>query len=293
MADKGIQVLLLPERRRFAGQWPSKACAVKLRRMSESSATPGETAQLQRHFQCLPAPWAMAAICRQAEYGDAADRLWLRADPIHLQVEMRGARVMAWDTLQLSRDDTQAILAALRPVFGDAGYTFTEAAGGYFYISMPSASPVPDFTPAPEMLGADLYGNLPEDRKWMALFNECQVILHNHPFNQDRQRRGLPSINGLWFWGRGVLPQALKHPFRQIDSTAHDLRALAAFTDSGQAPERGNTLLDCRHIRDWPQVEDCLPAEGGFQLDFSDGSIWHWQPGYRWYFWRHNSFGFN
>lgn len=293
MADNGIQVLLLPERCRFAGQSPSKACAAKLQRMRGSSATAGETAQLQRHFQCLPAPWAMAALCRQAEYGDAADRLWLRADPIHLQVEMRGARVMAWDTLQLSLGDSDAILTAMRPVFGDAGYAFSKSADGFFYLGMPPASPLPDFTPAPDILGMDLFSVLPSDKKWAALFNECQIILHNHPFNLDRQRRGLPAINGLWFWGRGVLPQALKHPFRHIDSTAHDLRVLAACADADPASERMNTLIDCRHIRDWSQVENCLPADGRFQLDFSDGRIWHWQPRYRWHFWRHSAFGFD
>ena len=293
MAIRPLQVFLLPERRRFAGQSTGKLWRNRFARMVESQSMAGETAQLQRHFQCLPRQWAMAALCRQAECGDAGGRLWLRADPIHLQVEMRGARVMAWDTLQLSRDDSEAILTALRPVFGDAGYAFTAGAEGFFYISMPPASPLPDFTPAPEILGADLYANLPSDRKWTALFNECQVILHNHPFNLDRQRRGLATVNGLWFWGQGVLPQTLKHPFRHIESIAHDVRVLAAFADPGSASERMNTLIDCRHIRDWSQVQSCLPATGSFQLDFSDGHIWHWQPGYRWHFWRRSGFGFD
>ena len=293
MTSQSQRVFLLPERRRFAGQSAGRQWCKRFARMVESRGASGETAQLQRHFQCLPSPWAMAAICRQAEFGDASDSLWMRADPIHLRIEMRGARVMAWDTLQVSEQDSRAMFNALRPVFGDAGYVLSQGVRGCFYIKITRGTPVPEFAPAPEILGSDLYAILPDDRKWTALFNECQVILHNHPMNADRIRDGKLAINGLWFWGQGVLPEALRHGFIKVVSEANDLQALAAFVGVDPASERKNTLIDCRHIRDWSLLESCLPADDGFLLDFSDGTIWNWQQPFKWYFWRRNSFGFS
>lgn len=288
-----LQVFLLPERRRFAGQSPSAYWAKRMSRMSQCQSGSGETAQLQRHFTCVPNTWAMAALCRQAEFGDASDNLWLRADPIHLQVEMRGARIMAWDTLRLSERDSLAIVNAIRPIFGDAGYGFEQSSDGFFYIKITRGTPVPDFVPAPEVLGADLFSILPNDKKWTALFNECQVILHNLSLNDERIRQGQLAVNGLWFWGLGRMPLQLKHPFLKITSNACDLNALAAFPDEPHALERKCNLVDCRHIRQWSEAEAKLPFKESFQLDFSDGTIMNWQPKFNWYFWRKRSIGFS
>lgn len=296
MAIQPQRVFLLPERRRFAGQSPGIRFGKRFARMVESLGVPGETAQLQRHFQCLPSPWAMAALCRQAEFGDASDGLWMRADPIHLRIEMRGARVMAWDTLQISEQDSLAMFNALRPVFGDAGYVLSQGVGGGFYIKIARGTPVPEFTPAPEILGSDLYAILPDDRKWTALFNECQIILHNHPVNDNRMLQGLMPVNGLWFWGPGALPQKLRHPYGEIASNAWDLKALAAFpvdevdVDDARA---ARVLVDCRQMRHWPEIEALLPFHESFRLDFSDGAAWDWKPPFKWYFWRRNSFDFS
>jgi hypothetical protein len=35
--------------------------------------------------------------------------------------------------------------------------------------------------------------------------NEIQMLLHEHPVNDVRQRRGRPVINSLWFWGFGAI----------------------------------------------------------------------------------------
>ena len=261
--------------------------------MNQCQSVSGETAQLQRHFKCVPDPWAMAALCRQAEFGDASDGLWLRADPIHLQVEMRGARVMAWDTLKLAEPESLAIENAIRPLFGDAGYGFERSSDGFFYIKIARGTPIPEFLPAPEILGADLFSILPHDKKWTALFNECQVILHNLPLNVERIRKGQFAINGLWFWGLGRMPLQVRHPFMKITSIAGDLNALAAFPLEFHASERISSLVDCRQIRQWSEAEAKLPLKESFQLDFSDGTILSWQPQYKWYFWRNRSIGFS
>lgn len=39
------------------------------------------------------------------------------------------------------------------------------------------------------------------------LMTELQMLLHDHPVNESRARRGLPAINAIWIWGQGVVAE--------------------------------------------------------------------------------------
>lgn len=290
-AETAEVVLLLPENRRFAGQDFSPAFGAKARRFKQDMRIAGETAQLQRHFQCLPASWPMAALCRQADSGDAGNSRWLFADPIHLQMEMRDARVMAWDNLAVSADECKAMLSALTDIFGAAGLEPSLAPDRRLYLRALPGVALPEFMPAPDVLGRSLSDILPEDRRWAALFNECQVMLYNHPLNVERQRRGQAGINGLWFWGQGVLPTVIYHGFSRIESEAGDIRALARHGRQRNGCADA-VLLDLRHERDWKRVEAVFNPAHETVFDFADGTHWLWKPDYRWRFWRRTSVGF-
>jgi hypothetical protein len=41
------------------------------------------------------------------------------------------------------------------------------------------------------------------------LMTELQMLLHDHPVNESRARRGLPAINAVWVWGQGEVPESL------------------------------------------------------------------------------------
>jgi hypothetical protein len=288
-------VILLPEKRRFAGQVFSSAFKKLSKKMQVNSPLAmGEIAQLKRHFHLTPDGWPLAALCREAEFGDAADFQWLRADPVYLQAEMHGARIMAWDNLALSGNQQVQILSALRPVFGDFGFEFSASNNGYFYLRALHGSPIPAFTAAPDLLGCDLSEHMPTERKWLAIFNECQIILHNHPLNVERARIGQVPINGLWFWAQGVLPSAIQHDFVDICSDTNDIKALAEFTKQQQGNQHNNSQLkDLRSVRDWREVEAVFNAYSECLFDFADGMQWQWKPSYSWYFWRNKSLLFN
>src|SRR5690606_32488012 len=102
MAEAAATVLLLPERRRFAGQ----AIAADIGRLladgeHPADGTPGEAAQLQRWFDLLPRGLPVAALTRAGDADDAHLHAWLRADPCWVRAEMTGARVMAISELGL------------------------------------------------------------------------------------------------------------------------------------------------------------------------------------------------
>ena len=291
MAVSPQRVLLLPERRYFTGQGFSPVVYGQVRRFSHEQGIAGETAQLQRHFQCMPASWPMAALCRQQAAGDATDSCWLFADAIHLQMEMRDARIMGWDNLDVTDAECHAMAMALAPVFNDSGLELLMSSELRLYVRTASDTILPEFMPAPDMLGRTLSDHLPGDRMWSALFNECQIILYNHPLNVERQRGGKATINGLWFWGQGQRPAEVRHAFGQIESQAADILALA---HHGQTKPEASlaTLFDLRQARDWKQVESRFDSTLECLFDFADGTLWRWKPSDRWRFWRRQSLGF-
>ena len=61
----------------------------------------------------------------------------------------------------------------------------------------------------------------------MMSLTEAQVVLHTHPWNEQRTAAGKRAINSLWFWGGGELPQAVHTPHAQVRSREALLQALA------------------------------------------------------------------
>lgn len=292
MTGTGTRILLLPEKRRFAGQLPSAQFVRFGRRFSTEEFEPGETAQLKRHFHCRPeTDWPVAALCRQNERGDAGAAYWLRADPVYLQVEMRGARVMACDGFDLNESELLAIAETLQPVFSEQGIDFHIGSQGFCYLRIREGKPLPSGTPVMDMLGCDITGHLPSDRRWVALFNECQIVLHNHPLNVIRQRNGQLPVNGMWFWGGGIMPESVGHAFKTVNSDDGIVKALSCQTHAEQGSE-DFSLVDLRHSRLWPEIEANFDMHMNTVFDFADGSVWHWRPEWRWHFWKHRSIAF-
>lgn len=287
--------LLLPERRRFAGQpigadlGKALACADRL-----PDGEPGERAQLLRHFELLPRGWPMAAITRQRDAGDAVLHQWLRADPAHVRPDLTGARVLAIGELGLSQAEADELLKPLRPLFGDSGFQLSAPTPARWYVALPVEAKLPAFSPPEAVLGDDLFTHLPDGpdgRRWRALLNEAQVILHNHPVNAARAAAGQPAVNSLCFWGAGRLPDHVRSAATGVVSSEPELLSLAAL--AGLLPPRdGSQLFDLRQLRDWAAVEQRLRpglrelGQDELQLDFADGARWSLRAGQRWRFWR-------
>lgn len=287
--------LLLPERRRFAGQPLAADIGKALARADRMvDGETGERAQLLRHFDLLPRGWPMAAITRERDAGDAALHQWLRADPAHVRPDMNGARVMAIGDLGLSQDEADALARPLRPFFGDTGFQLSTPTPSRWYLALPVEAKLPAFSPPETVLGDDLFSHLPdgpEGRRWRALLNEAQVILHNHPVNAARAAAGKMPVNSLCFWGGGRLPDQVRSGATGVVSSEIELLSLAQLAGLS-TPRDGAQLFDLRQLRDWSAVEQRLRpglAELGrdeLHLDFADGVRWSLRAGQRWRVWR-------
>lgn len=291
-----VLTLLLPERRRFAGQPLGQGAAKALARGDRlPDGEAGERAQLLRHFELLPRGWPMAAISRALDADDAHLHTWLRADPAHVRPDMTGARVLAIGELGLDQDEADELLAPLRSLFGDAGFPISAPVPSRWYLALPREAKLPDF-PLPEaVLGDDLFAHLPdgpEGRRWRALLNEAQILLHNHPLNARRAARGKPPVNSLCFWGAGRLPDRVGCRVAHVAAVEAGLAGLAKLAGVNNDYCRDDLLLDLRWERDWSVVAtallDALATHAGREvlLDFADGARWSLRSGQKWRFWR-------
>lgn len=307
--------LLLPARERFGAQRLGEEAGKRLGRADRTVEAADPAARV---FDILPRGWPVAAATRQRDAGDAAHGAWLRADPVYVRPDINGARLLAYGrALGLSARDSAALLPALRPLFGDAGFPIDAPAPDRWYVALPRETRLPRFVSPEQALGEDLFQHLPvgegpEGRRWRALLSEAQVVLHNHPHNIARAEAGLAPINSLWFWGAGALPDHVNCDYNGVWS---DDEALTAFGEragiaAGPLPPRWDEaagegaaaaadaalLFDLRAQRDLAAVQrDWLQplaqaldrgALARVALRCADGERFELARSQRWRFWR-------
>ena len=293
--------LLLPARSRFpAGALPARV-ATALGRAERSLGTAGESAQLRRHFNVQPAGWSVAALTRQNDAGDAAGGFWLRADPANIVPDMQGARLMASaETLRLEPADVDALLPALQPLFAGFGFQLDAPTPSRWYLRLPDDTPLPEFDEPEVVLGDDLFSHLPEGdngRRWRSLLTESQVLLHQHPWNEQRVAQGKRAVNSLWFWGAGRLPDSVHTAHAQVRSRDALLQGLATLAGVRLGGEQTvDALVDLRQLRSLEQLtgEAISPLLDAIVrgelaellLDFEDGSAYRIVRAQRWRFWK-------
>lgn len=296
--------LLLPARNRFAAAALPADVARAFGQAVRSVHQAGENAQLQRHFTVdgeVGSPLPVAALTRQLDVGDALGQRWLRADPAHMVPDMQGARMMGHgDTLRPDARDAAALLPALQPVFDEHGLQLDAPEPSRWYLRLPEDMALPVFASPDEVLGDDLFAHLPagaEGRPWRALLTEAQVVLHAHPWNQQRIAQGSAPINSLWFWGPGRLPAKVQTAHAQVRSRDALLRGLAQAAGVQLDGEQSvDALVDLRQLRSLQllgsdAIQPLLAAlrRGELQelvLDFEDGVQFRFERAQRWKFWK-------
>jgi hypothetical protein len=162
---------------------------------------------------------------------------------------------------------------------------------------------LPEFAAPEQALGEDLYEHLPQGhdgRRWRALFNEVQVILHQHPVNAERRARGLPPVNSLWLWGGGPLPQRVT---TRLSGVIGDDLLLSALAKRAGIPIQSCDVASVNAARPgwvidlqdqnaeeiaatwWPSLQS-LAKRQSLKLSFASGEQWLHRPWHRLRFWR-------
>jgi 2,3-bisphosphoglycerate-independent phosphoglycerate mutase len=106
----------------------------------------------------------------------------------------------------LSSADSRMLLDALTEQIGDPSVRFYPGRGPHNLMVINSPAFSRPLNPPMELIGEGIRQFMPDGEEFKDLIffmNQSQIILHNHPFNRDRQKQGLDTVNSVWLWGNG------------------------------------------------------------------------------------------
>ena len=291
----------LPEWQNFSPQHPLYRA---LRRAQQLEDTPpGYIDALSASFHYTTASLPVAALTRHWLAGDAGDANWLCADPVWIQPDMTGVRLMAYAQMQLSMEEALRFTETLSPVFAQAGMQLEVSTPEHWHLRLSKDTSVPHFSTPEQALGEDLYTHLPagtEGRRWRVLLNDIQMLLHQHPVNAARRAARKPQVSSVWFWGSGILPAKLHSLFDGVFTEHMLLKALAAHaglshlhcSPKNLASASAGWLIDLHgesmtriECYWWPSLW-ALMRHQTLVLRFASGERWLHQPWHRLRLWR-------
>lgn len=155
-----------------------------------------------------------AAALRKVGAGEMAHGEWICLDPVRWQVSPEGVTLDDPAKLELDATESAVLLAAVQPLFADWGELSASAPGRW---ELQLKKPVTLATrPLHEAIHQPIDPALPggaDGPAWRRLLAEAQTLLHVHPVNRRREEAGRPTVNSLWPWGEGSLPDKLSAGF--------------------------------------------------------------------------------
>ena len=168
--------------------------------------------------------WPVAPVTLQIDGKEKVKEehdYWMRADPVHLRLEHD--RIVLADSriFRISGKEADELAGYLNRHFAENGreeIVFLPLRPDRWYLRVTKHLPASTH-PVSQAINRNVTELLPfgtNSAFWRGLFNEIQMLLHEHPVNQDREARGEFAINSIWFWGGGILPQTPACPYTHV-----------------------------------------------------------------------------
>lgn len=158
------------------------------------------------------------------------DEIALCADPCYLHAD-RDRLLVFSESLALNNDDATRLIATIQPLLQAFDATLKQYTPSQWLLKLPQL-PALEFYALTSLEGQSISDKLPggaDQQHWLRLWNEIQMVLFEHPVNQQRQAAGLLPVNAVWFWGRGEL--ALNSPWQQVTGELVSLQQLCQLSD--------------------------------------------------------------
>jgi hypothetical protein len=136
----------------------------------------------------------------------------LQVEFVHFQAGLDDLRLMV--PPPPTPEELTQLLSSLQPSFSLAGFELLASPAaqpgnwpGHWYVHCEPGLDLVTYSPragfATRMYDIMPQGTAGADLR--RLLTEAQMILHEHPVNQQRARRGVPALNAVWFWGAARL----------------------------------------------------------------------------------------
>lgn len=165
--------------------------------------------------------WPVAPLTLELDTQQSAQTYWLRADPVHLVLQRDHLGLMDSRLFDLTAETAHAYIELLNGHFSSDGLAFFAGTPTRWYVRCPEP-PALATTTLLSAAGQDVADHMPQGSSasvWRQVFNEIQMLLHEHPLNEAREGAGQPAINSVWFWGGGTRPPV---PGRAFDTVCSD-----------------------------------------------------------------------
>lgn len=153
----------------------------------------------------------IAAFAARGDGIETGTQGWMFAEPAHFQADRDTINLFPASTLDITASEAAHLIEALNTNFADRGLAFSCGASGNWYGCC-NTDELPQTTPIRTAQRGAVFEKLPKSRgklSWKAIQNEAQMLFHSHAVNEARESAGKMTINGLWFWGEGMLPTTL------------------------------------------------------------------------------------
>ena len=172
-----------------------------------------------------PMPWAAWTQAHQG-HPNPLPQAWIT--PCHWQIGMDQVVMHDPAHLQLSDEESQALLQAMQPFLQEDGLQVTWHsalrwhAQGEMLADLPTAS-------LDRVIGANVKHWMPDSaaaRPLRRLQSEMQMLLYNRPVNDAREARRQLTVNSFWLHGAGAWPNPAPES-QDTPQLADGLRAAA------------------------------------------------------------------
>ena len=188
-----------------------------------------------------------AAVTRLVDNAQTVDGIWMLAEPVHLHTEKTAITLFHDAAFNLSQRDVLALAGELQTIFAARDYVLEVPNVQRWYLKL-DKQPAIKTTPIHEVAGQNIQRYLitgTDKMCWDKLTNEIQMSLHNNTLNRQREQRGDLTINSLWFWGAGELPEAPSPAWNQVVADEVMVRGLSILTQVPyvELPENLNRIL--------------------------------------------------
>jgi len=137
----------------------------------------------------------------------------------------------------ITSQDSKLLLDALEEQIGSDSVRFLAGRGHHNLMVVKSAPFNGTLTPPQELIGEGIRQFMPqgdEFKELVFIMNQAQIILHNHPYNRERQKQGQDSVNSVWLWGNGQR-RALPSFSQSFGKSAALVTTSLAFTGMGKS----------------------------------------------------------
>ncbi len=163
-------------------------------------------------------PWA--ALHASADGIAVGDRAWGELTPVHWNVGSDQVTLADPQALALGEADSRRFLDAIRDLFESEGWTVAFGAATRWYAAHATLDGLPCAS-LDRVIGrnVDLWlAPHPQARLIRRLQNEVQMLLYDHPLNDEREARGELPVNSFWLSGCGRPQPAARSDAPQVDA---------------------------------------------------------------------------